>query len=93
MASRKRLSWSEAHFQTPEQEAGSPSNFEMSNSANGWRNRRLSDLIEGKVPETSNIKRWDGAARACSAWDSLRRVGSKSTIHMQPAWPREDDDC
>lgn len=76
MASRKRSSWSEVHSQRAGQEAPTPFAFEMSNSATGWRNPRLSDVIEGQVPETSNVKRWDGAARACSAWDNLRRVGN-----------------
>lgn len=30
--------------------------------------------MEGRIPASYNIKRWDGAAKACAAWDNLRRV-------------------
>ncbi|KAK3681774.1 hypothetical protein B0T22DRAFT_387384, partial [Podospora appendiculata] len=38
-----------------------------------WRTRRFSDLLEGRIPETFNIKRWDGAARAFAPWNNLGR--------------------
>jgi len=40
------------------------------------RPRRHSGALELRVPEMHNIRRWDGAARACHAWDSLGRVCS-----------------
>ncbi|KAG7152650.1 hypothetical protein HYQ46_011329 [Verticillium longisporum] len=29
--------------------------------------------MDERLPGSSNVKRWDGAARACADWDSLRR--------------------
>ncbi|KAK5659763.1 hypothetical protein OQA88_974 [Cercophora sp. LCS_1] len=37
------------------------------------RPKRHSGAMEVRVPEMHNIRRWDGAARACSPWDSLGR--------------------
>ncbi|KAK1756474.1 hypothetical protein QBC47DRAFT_186906 [Echria macrotheca] len=35
--------------------------------------RRHSGALELRVPEMNNIRRWDGAARACYPWDHLGR--------------------
>jgi len=37
------------------------------------RSRTITGLMELQVPEMLKIRRWDGAARACSPWDSLGR--------------------
>ena len=39
------------------------------------RSRRHSEVMELRGPEMANIRRWDGAARACEPWDSLGKVG------------------
>jgi hypothetical protein len=31
-------------------------------------------VMELRGPEMVNIRRWDGAARACAPWDSLGKV-------------------
>jgi hypothetical protein len=41
------------------------------------RSRTHTGLMELQVPEMLKIRRWDGAARACSPWDNLGRVGNK----------------
>jgi hypothetical protein len=41
------------------------------------RSRTITGLMELQVPEMLKIRRWDGAARACSPWDSLGRVGNR----------------
>jgi hypothetical protein len=50
----------------------------ISDRTRGWKSRRFGDLMEGRIPPSANIKRWDGAAKACAAWDCLRRVSSIS---------------
>ncbi|KAK3940213.1 hypothetical protein QBC46DRAFT_128842 [Diplogelasinospora grovesii] len=45
----------------------------VSNRSRGWKTKRFSDLMEGGLPEPSNLKRWDGVARTCTPWDNLRR--------------------
>lgn len=44
-----------------------------SNRARGWKSRRISNSMEGRMLPNANVKRWDGGAKACAAWDSLRR--------------------
>ncbi|EGY22155.1 uncharacterized protein VDAG_03593 [Verticillium dahliae VdLs.17] len=38
-----------------------------------YRTTRTGDAMDERLPRSSNVKRWDGAARACADWDSLRR--------------------
>ncbi|OHW92187.1 hypothetical protein CSPAE12_09198 [Colletotrichum incanum] len=45
----------------------------MSTSAQSWMPKKLGITMEGRVPQNSKVKRWDGAARTCSDWDNLRR--------------------
>ncbi|KAH8909426.1 hypothetical protein BR93DRAFT_391973 [Coniochaeta sp. PMI_546] len=45
----------------------------ISNRARGWKSRRTGGFMEGRMFPNANIKRWDGGAKACAAWDSLRR--------------------
>ena len=46
----------------------------VSNRSRGWKSRRRGESNEGSMPHSLNIKRWDGAKRACVRWDSLKRV-------------------
>ncbi len=48
----------------------------ISDRSISWKSRRIGDLMEGRLPPNArpSIKRWDGGAKACAAWDSLRRV-------------------
>ncbi|OIW33179.1 hypothetical protein CONLIGDRAFT_568648 [Coniochaeta ligniaria NRRL 30616] len=45
----------------------------ISNRARGWKSTRIGDSMEGRTLPNANIKRWDGGAKACAAWDNLRR--------------------
>lgn len=47
----------------------------VSNRSRGWKSRKNTEAMEGRVPHHSNIKRWDGAAKMSYSWDNLRRVG------------------
>ncbi|KAB5569973.1 hypothetical protein GE09DRAFT_692196 [Coniochaeta sp. 2T2.1] len=44
----------------------------ISNRSRGWKSRKNSHFMDGRIPPSANIKRWDGGAKACAAWDSLR---------------------
>ncbi|KAH8898178.1 hypothetical protein GQ53DRAFT_678225 [Thozetella sp. PMI_491] len=44
----------------------------MSNRERGWKSR-AGEFMEDRIPQCAKVKRWDGAARACTAWDSLKR--------------------
>lgn len=46
----------------------------ISNRTRGWKSRKSGDSMEGRIPPSAGIKRWDGTERACAAWDNLRRV-------------------
>ncbi|KAL0932113.1 uncharacterized protein CTRU02_213066 [Colletotrichum truncatum] len=46
----------------------------MSTSTQAWKSKKFGvPMMEGRVAQTSKVKRWDGAARSCSDWDNLRR--------------------
>ncbi|OBR14445.1 Choriogenin Hminor [Colletotrichum higginsianum IMI 349063] len=45
----------------------------MSTPTQEWVPKKLGITMEGRVPQNSKVKRWDGAARSCSDWDNLRR--------------------
>ncbi|KAL2752916.1 hypothetical protein ACRALDRAFT_2067010, partial [Sodiomyces alcalophilus JCM 7366] len=39
-----------------------------------WSSRsRRGSFVEGRTPLSTRVKKWDGAARSCTDWDSLRR--------------------
>ncbi|KAL5612698.1 hypothetical protein BROUX41_004213 [Berkeleyomyces rouxiae] len=42
-------------------------------SSEGARARRFGDFMEGRLPQTSQLKRWDGAARTSEDWDKLKK--------------------
>jgi hypothetical protein len=46
----------------------------VSTRSRGWKSRKFGDMADGRMPESLNVKRWDGASRACMAWDNLKRV-------------------
>jgi len=46
----------------------------VSNRSRGWKSRKLTDFVEGRMVGLENVKRWDGAARMSYEWNNLRRV-------------------
>ncbi|KXH34401.1 hypothetical protein CSIM01_00312 [Colletotrichum simmondsii] len=51
-----------------------PTRTMSTTSTQGWTPKTLGNpIIEGRMPQNSKVKRWDGAARSCSDWDNLRR--------------------
>ncbi|KAK3368653.1 hypothetical protein B0H63DRAFT_529015 [Podospora didyma] len=45
----------------------------MSDGSQTWKSKGFSDLMEGFVPETPTVKRWDGIERTCTIWNNLER--------------------
>jgi hypothetical protein len=51
------------------------------NDSRSLKLRKFGDFMEGRISQYRNIKRWDGAARTSTIWDSLRRVSPTSVCY------------